>query len=490
MHPENSITYQIRQGLKNSIYDGAFAQIMIVLTSGIFLTGFALTLGANEFHIGVLAAIPLMAQLTQLGTSFLIEQRGARKKTLLVLATLSRYSWLMLFAVLLLHDPKTHPLGIWILVGVCIISYVSGSAGAVAWLSWMADLVPEKIRGRYFAQRNRILALVGVVVTLVAGYYLDLWKIPGKDLEVYGFLSLFLLAVVCGEISLRFLRRIPALETEKPPVPRMDFWRLVRLPFRDSNFVKLALFSMAWSFSVSLAAPFFAVYMLMDLKMSYALLALVHIVNELASILALPLWGKLSDRFGSKPVLSLTTLAAAFLPILWLFTVSRHFVLIIVILQLYGGIFWSGLNLNSNNILLKLSPKEHNSAYLAAFAAVTGLATAVAPLLGGVLAVQLRDTRLSLGPVTIYDLHFVFLISGVMRLVSRIFLEKIVEPKEKPVGEMIRTLRRFRTLSVTKGFEPLLNYVYLATTRIADFIERKENADNGGNQNGFLDGQK
>jgi MFS family permease len=482
MRVDNSVTHQIRQGLRNSIYDGAFAQIMIVLTSGIFLTGFALTLGANAFHIGVLAAIPLMAQLTQLGTSFLIEQRGARKKTLLVLVTLSRYSWLLLFAVLFLHHPQTHPLGVWILVGVCIISYVSGSAGAVAWLSWMADLVPEKIRGRFFAQRNRILALVGVVVTLLGGYYLDLWKTPGKNLEVYGFLSLFLLAVICGEISIRFLRRIPALETQKPEAQRVDFWRLIRLPLKDSNFVKLALFSTAWSFSVSLAAPFFAVYMLMDLKMSYALLALVLIVNELASILALPLWGKLSDRFGSKPVLSLTTLAAAFLPIMWLLTVSPHFLVIIVVLQLYGGIFWSGLNLNSNNLLLKLSPKEHNSVYLAAFAALTGLATAVAPLVGGMLAVQLRDTRLNLGPITIYDLHFVFLISGVLRLVSRLFLKKVVEAREKPVGEMIRTLRRFRTLSVTMGFEPLLNYVYLATTRIADFIERKDNDKDEENQ--------
>ncbi len=463
----------IRDGLRNSIYDGAFAQIMIVLTSGIFLTGFALAVGGNELHVGILAAIPFVAQLTQLLTSFRIERRGRRKRTLLWLAGISRYSWLILLGLVFIGHPGLNPASIWILVGICGLSYVSGSAGGVAWLSWMADLVPEGIRGRYFAKRNGILALIGVVVTLAAGKYLDLWSSRSPDWEVYGFLSLFLLAVICGDVSLRFLRRIPDLEGPTDQAESLDFWKLVKIPFSDRNFVRLALFSAAWSFSVNLAGPFFAVYMLKDLAMSYALLALVQIVNDLASILAFPLWGKLSDRFGSKPILSVTTLAASLLPMLWLLTVSRSFVVIIVVLQLYGGVFWSGLNLNSNNLLLKLSPKEHRSIYLAAFAALTGLTTAIAPLLGGLLAIGLRNTELVLPFARIYDLHFVFLISGILRLISRTAIKGITEPKEKTVGRMIRTLGRLRTLNVTKGFEPLLNYVYLVTTRVSDFIEKR-----------------
>lgn len=480
---EEKIGIDIRQGLRNSIYDGAFAQIMSVLTSGIFLTGYALLLGANELHIGILAAIPFVAQLTQLGSSFVIEQKGRRKKICLAFANVNRYSWLFLFAVLLLRNPQQNPASIWILVGASIVSYLFGSAGGVAWLSWMADLVPQEIRGRYFAKRNMILAIVGVLVTLLAGKYLDLWKSLGSGFELSGFLSLFFIAVISGVISLRFLRKIPDLEKQHAPKEFPSFWKLVRVPFRDYNFFRFALFSTTWSFSVNLASPFFAVYMLKDLKMSYALLALVHIVNEMSSILALPLWGKLSDRFGSKPVLSLTTLAASFLPILWLSTVHRHFTLIIIILQLYGGLFWSGLNLNSNNLLLKLSPKENNSIYLATFAASNGLASAIAPLLGGFLATQLKGSELNLGFTKIYHLHFVFLVSGVLRLISRVLLQKTVEPEEKPVGRMIRALGRLGTINVTKGFEPLLNYVYLVGSRISDFIEKKENLRNSEKNN-------
>jgi len=473
MNGDDTIGTEIKPGLKNSIYDGAFCQIMTVLTSGIFLTGFALLLGANELVIGILASIPFVAQLTQLVSSFIIEQRGRRKKTCLVFASVNRIAWLMVFSILLLRNPEQNPVSIWILLGATVISYLFGSAGGVAWLSWMADLVPEEIRGRFFAKRNMILAIVGVGITLLAGKYLDLWKRSGTVMELHGFLSLFLVAVICGILSLVFLKKIPDLEKAKPEKEFYNFWKLIKIPFKDSNFLRFALFSTAWSFSVYITAPFFVVYMLKDLKMSYGLLALVNIVGDISTILALPFWGKLSDRFGSKPVLSLTTMATSLLPMLWVLTVSPHFVFIIMILQVNAGLFWSGLNLNSNNLLLKLSPKENNSIYLATFAALTGLTTAIAPILGGLLATKLRGTQLNLGFARVYDLQFLFLISGTLRLVSRIFLKKIVEPKEKPMGRMIRALGKLGTINVTKGFEPLLNYVYLATSRIIDFIEKK-----------------
>jgi hypothetical protein len=44
--------------IKNSFGDGIFATVFATLTSGVFLTGFAIYLGMDEFAIGLLAAIP------------------------------------------------------------------------------------------------------------------------------------------------------------------------------------------------------------------------------------------------------------------------------------------------------------------------------------------------------------------------------------------------------------------------------------------------
>ncbi|MGH7454715.1 MAG: hypothetical protein ACRENG_25390, partial [bacterium] len=49
---------QIVAALKISVYEGFSAQTFVTLTGGVFLPAFALVLGANNFYIGALAAIP------------------------------------------------------------------------------------------------------------------------------------------------------------------------------------------------------------------------------------------------------------------------------------------------------------------------------------------------------------------------------------------------------------------------------------------------
>ena len=64
---------------RNSFYDGMFANMFATLTGGVFLTGFALYLGMNEFMIGLLAAIPFVVTIFQLPASYIIRKKGTRK---------------------------------------------------------------------------------------------------------------------------------------------------------------------------------------------------------------------------------------------------------------------------------------------------------------------------------------------------------------------------------------------------------------------------
>jgi hypothetical protein len=81
---------QIVAALKISIYDGFFAQAFATLTGGVFLPAFALALGANNFHIGVLAAVPFFANLFQLAGSFFVEKFAVRKKFCIAASGLQR----------------------------------------------------------------------------------------------------------------------------------------------------------------------------------------------------------------------------------------------------------------------------------------------------------------------------------------------------------------------------------------------------------------
>ncbi len=62
---------RLTDNLKNSIYDGMFANSFATLTGGVFLTGFALYLRMNEFMIGVVASMPFIVTVFQLPASYL-----------------------------------------------------------------------------------------------------------------------------------------------------------------------------------------------------------------------------------------------------------------------------------------------------------------------------------------------------------------------------------------------------------------------------------
>ena len=65
--------------LRLILYDALASEAMGTLTTGVFLVGFAVALGAGNFAIGVLAAVPFCVQLLQIPGVLLVERfRGRR----------------------------------------------------------------------------------------------------------------------------------------------------------------------------------------------------------------------------------------------------------------------------------------------------------------------------------------------------------------------------------------------------------------------------
>ena len=60
-------------------WEGALGNGFIILTGGAFLTSLALYFGAGDFEIGLLCAIPFLAQIAQMFSGWLINLTGSRK---------------------------------------------------------------------------------------------------------------------------------------------------------------------------------------------------------------------------------------------------------------------------------------------------------------------------------------------------------------------------------------------------------------------------
>ena len=92
--------------------------------------------------------------------------------------------------------------------------------------------------------------------------------------------------------------------------------------------------------SVLIAGPFFVLYMLQDLHLSYFGYGGWLAAGLLGQLLTLQGWGQFGDRFGNKALLSITGFTVPVLPMLYLVSTNLVFLLAVNFLAASFGPVW------------------------------------------------------------------------------------------------------------------------------------------------------
>lgn len=443
-----------RAAMRISVYEAFPAQVYATLTGGVFMPAFALVLGANNFYIGVLAAIPFFANLFQLAGAYFVENYPWRKKLCIVASSIPRLAWVPAIILFLLLVPQSAGTTLGIFLAFLILGHALLAISGVAWLSWMTDVVPENIRGRYFGLRNSVVSIATVITTFAGGWFLDLHQ---GSRTAFGIL--FLIAAAAGAACMMLLIKQPELPKRLLP-PSERFFQHYLEPFKQPNFRRLLRFSIAWQFAFNIASPFFVVYMLTELGMSYSLAATFAVVTALFDLIGMRVWGHVSDHIGNKPVITISAAAVTILPWLWLATEKNGFSFywLIPLLHIAGGFFWAGYNLCSANILFRLSPQSRNSVYFGAWAACNGLAACISSLLGGALGRWAAHHHLDFVLFSWSGLKIVFFVTGALRLIAIFLLRPVKEPAGMRTLHAIRVLRSVKSWALMMGDHPALQF--------------------------------
>jgi hypothetical protein len=91
LKPRDVLTEEeVKKGLKLVIADGLAAEAMTTFTSGAFLVAMALLVGASNFQIGLLAALPMFTNLFQLISIWLVRRYNNRRAVTVVSSLLAR----------------------------------------------------------------------------------------------------------------------------------------------------------------------------------------------------------------------------------------------------------------------------------------------------------------------------------------------------------------------------------------------------------------
>ncbi len=388
----------VRRTLRYSTLEGMVYGAFLALGDR-FLIVFAVALQADSLQIGLLASVPgFLGSVAQLFDAELVRRLRSRKAVILTFSLAQGLMFLPIFGIAFLPGADRV---LWLIVLTTGYS-VFGSLVSPAWGSLMAEVVPDRLRGRYFSMRGRLSTLSMMVVFLAAGGFLNL--LAGHAL--WGFGLLFLLAVATRIVSWLLLTRL----YEAPQGPRHQPAAINEAPAHSPTppLGRYFAFLIAMAFVVNLASPFFAVYQLRELKMSYLTFAALDTVLSLATLLAITHWGRAADRVGNRRMLVWTSAMIPLIPLLWLVSPNVYY---LAAVQALSGVAWAGFSLCSLNYLFDATAPAHRTRLLSYLNAGTGLAAGLGALLGGVLLPHL--------PVLFgHKVLTLFLISGVLRAVT------------------------------------------------------------------------
>jgi MFS family permease len=467
---------EIQSGLRAVIKDGMASTAMATLTGGAFLVAFALKLGASNLVIGLLAAIPPLAQLLQIPSIYLVEKVRNRRAISMIASAGGRSLWVLIALIPFLF-PKEAGLT-FLLVAILLNSAFTGVSNC-SWNSWMRDLVPQDRLGSFFSRRMSLSVGLGIALSLAAAFYIDYWKKQFPHFELYGYSVLFVAGFIAGMIGVYFISTIP--EPRMASVEgEVNFLNLILQPFKDANFKELIMFLGSWNFAVNLAAPFFTVYMLKRLQLDLSLIIAFTVLSQIMNLAFLRIWGGFSDRFSNKSVLGVSGPIFMACIIAFAFTAmpERHILTIplLVVIHIFMGISTAGVTLASGNIGLKLAPKGQATAYLAANNLVNSLAAGIAPILGGKFADFFAARQLSLmfkwtspgRELTLQTLHFqhwdfFFLFAFLIGLYCIHRLTRVKEigevEEEIVIRELVTQVRRnMRNLSTVGGLRQMVTF--------------------------------
>jgi len=446
----------VKKSLKYSIYDGAAFAVMDGLTSS-FLTPFAVALNASVNFIAALTYVPqLIGAFMQLFAAKVVEIIKDRRKILVVGSLIHAVLWIPLLLI-----PYATPKQKFLLIVYVTLQNIIAQLMNPVWNSLMGDIVPMYERGRFFGLRNRVVGATSFIAALAAGFILNYFSPKNPFL---GFTILFVIAFIARFISAAFRSMM-----YNPPPDLVHAEKFSLLDFvkrmEKTNYGHFVIYIVLFKFAVNIASPFFAVYMLIDLGFTYLQFTAIIASELIASFVAFGIWGRLIDEKGTKFVLYVTGMMTPIVPLLWLF--SRNFYYLTII-EIFSGIAWAGFNLSSSNFIFDAVKPENRVRCIAYYKFFEGIAVFVGALLGGFLINKIPAW------IFISSIPFVFLISGILRLlVSLLLLPTLKEARLIEFGIGHSFFHKHLTIKPSEGivYEVIGKY-----HKIKDKIKQKKDA--------------
>ncbi len=393
---------RVRRDLRLSLGDASGYGVMAGVAE-VYLPAFALALGLSPVTAGLIASAPMLAGgLLQLLAPRAIARVRSLRGFVVGCMVVQGLAFVPLIAVALAGAPATA-----VVFGAAAVYWAAGMAAAAAWNPWMARVVPRAVRSKFFGRRQGVGQVTMLAGLLGAGFALHAAAGTTHVLAVYA--AMFGLAMIARLGSALMVSQMGA-GVDGTPRRRMRF-RSIPPRLRGNSRAPLLVYIVAAMAAAAISGPFLTPYLLVHQQLGHGAYAVFTATIVVAKIVALPLIGRLIHRVGVRRVLTISAVAIAPIPAVWIATSELA---VLLALQVYAGVAWAGFELGVLIVLFDGEDDAERTTMQSALSALQAIGTASASFIGGALLGAMGTDYQGYAAV--------FLLSAVARLAAVVLL--------------------------------------------------------------------
>jgi len=415
---------------------GCLGMAYTQLTTSPATIEFARAHGADGLHIGILGALPTATIFMQFVAAVLVNHLKYRRTVWFAVSILQRLVFVPI------------ALGPWLLKDVSAITWVWALIAATAmnhallhfctplWMSWMGDYLPREGLNRFWGKRHQwmqwtaALSLAAASLLLLQGG----WSITPAFAVLIGVGSLL------GVADILLFKKVD--EPPVQPLPQPTLVRVFSAPFNDRRFRSFISFACFWHFAAMVGAPFISLYLLEFVGLSLGCVLLMWSGSWVVGALLSRSLGNIIEQYGHRPVLILCTLFKA-TNMIALLLVPPHPELALLVLTpvfMIDALLNAGIAIASNGFLLKNSPQENRTMFIAAGTALAGMVGGITAVVSGAALRGMSGWSITWAGGTYVGFHVLFVLSLVLRFISVVLAVRVHEPSASGTRHVARQL--------------------------------------------------
>ncbi len=365
-----------------NVFDGAiFAFAMNFVALNTVIPVYVKKIGGTNLAVGLIPVIWTIGfHLPQIFTANYVRKQQSKKKVVMFTAFIQRLPW-MILALLgyFVISEVSAELGLIIFFSGFLFAAFGGGMNLPAWFDLLTKITPTHIRGRLFAFRVTLGAVMGIFAGYVAKQVLDNVQYPAN------FSFLFGVAFLVMMISYLFLGLLKEekVNTAAKAIHWKEFlWGLPQILKEEKNY-RSYLIADVLMVLAGMANAFYTVYAFEKFSLTTGYAGDFTIVMMSATVVASLLFGFLADKYGHRINLFF---GALFTAIACLLAIVTQTLFLYYSVFVFSAMTLALIQVSRITIIAELSPEEETSTY----GSLTNVIT-VPFVLSGIFAGWLAD---------------------------------------------------------------------------------------------------